>query len=93
MATVNRRPVLVAAESFVIWDEGRMVRFRRNRTTIEDGHRYLDGQEHRFRPFAVTFPVDPPVEPRAAKAQPARVKPAEAEAPAEAATDTGTVTD
>lgn len=47
--------VLVASQSFVVWEGGRMVRFRRNRTTIRDGHPLLEGNEHRFRPFKVDF--------------------------------------
>lgn len=58
MKTTGRDDVLVPRETFIVWDEGRMLRFRRNRTTIRVGHRLLEGREHRFRPFKVDFDVD-----------------------------------
>lgn len=50
--------ILVASQSFVLWDAGRMLRFRRNRTTIREGHRLLEGNEERFKPLSVDFDIE-----------------------------------
>jgi hypothetical protein len=73
MATVNRGTIYVATESFVVWDEGRMVRFRRGRTTIREGHPFFADHEYRFRPQTVDHEFEPPKakpEPKPAAAKP-----------------------
>lgn len=50
--------ILVASQSFVLWEGGRMVRFRRNRTTIREGHPFQVANEQRFKPLKVDFDVD-----------------------------------
>lgn len=60
MATVNRGTIYVARQSFSVWDGGRLLAFRRGRTTIRAGHRLLEGREDRFAPLVVTHEVDPP---------------------------------
>jgi len=49
--------VLVANKSFIVWDQGRMLRFIRNRTTIREGHRLLAGRGDRFVPLTVDFDI------------------------------------
>jgi hypothetical protein len=58
MATIERGTILVARQSFVVWDGGRMVPFRRGRTTIREGHRLLKGHEDRFAPLVVTHDLE-----------------------------------
>jgi hypothetical protein len=58
MATIDRGTILVARQSFTVWDGGRMLRFRRGRTTIREGHRLLEGREDRFKPLELTFELD-----------------------------------
>jgi hypothetical protein len=72
MAVINRGQVYVAAKSFVVWDEGRMIRFRRGRTTIREGHPLLAEREDRFQPFAVTHEYEPPKATKATPATPAK---------------------
>ena len=67
--------VLVASQSFVLWDAGRMVRFRRNRTTIREGHPLLVGNEQRFRPQKVDFDVAMAPRPTAAPVAAATIAP------------------
>lgn len=57
MAAIDRGSVYVARQSFVVWDGGRMLRFRRGRTTIREGHPLLKGREDRFAPQRVTYEV------------------------------------
>jgi len=59
MATINHGTIYVARQSFVVWDGGRMLRFRRGRTTIRAGHHLIEGRENRFAPLEVTYEVEP----------------------------------
>ena len=49
--------ILVPTETFVVWHEGRLVRFRTGRTTVRQGHPLTAGEEHRFRPLSVDFDI------------------------------------
>src|SRR5262245_50436951 len=77
--------ILVASRSFVLWDGGRMVRFLRGKTTIREGHRLLEGNEDRFKPFVVDFelpadPTDDELEPAPAASDPTSTQTAEPQA-------------
>jgi hypothetical protein len=61
--------ILVPRQSFIVWQDGRPLRFRKGRTTVRQGHTILDGREHQFRPLTVDFDVN--VAPKPATSRPA----------------------
>lgn len=75
MATIDHGTIYVARQSFVVWDGGRMLRFRRGRTTIRAGHHLMKGLEHRFAPLEVTYELEPAPSPAAAASSPKKAPP------------------
>jgi hypothetical protein len=75
MATIDHGTIYVARQSFVVWDGGRMLRFRRGRTTIRAGHHLIEGREKSFAPLEVTYELEPAPSPAASSSSTKKAPP------------------